>query len=125
MNHIAGKKAQHRLDLRASLSAQQIYEQYYAHRDIEKDAFLELWKKFGTALNINESKLRPSDRFDLELRPDPGCLLEDGSLELCGLVGKYINDTPFTVAKMRLSSLDQFVCLALDRKTGSWTGKRG
>ena len=61
-----------RIENRPTLSMDQIYADFFAHRNLPKDQVCELWSEVANLLQLPTGKLRPGDRFDQELAPQKG-----------------------------------------------------
>lgn len=57
---------------RESITAEEIFEQYYATSGMDKELVVELLLHISAELRIPVDKLRPSDRFAFELEPTKG-----------------------------------------------------
>lgn len=55
------------LDLRESLSDDEIFERYYFDRGLEKKAVLEIWHEIADTLGLPAAQLRPTDRFGQDI----------------------------------------------------------
>ncbi len=80
-------KKRARLANRESLSIQDLYLKYYGGTRVQQEAFNRIWETAARELNLDATKLRPSDRFDQELAPVKGHLVED---ELVALNEYYV-----------------------------------
>lgn len=54
---------------RESLSLEEIYSRFYETTNLDKEYFLLYWREVANLLSLEAGRLRPSDRFDKELRP--------------------------------------------------------
>lgn len=57
-----------RFDAREELGMEVIFSQYYAKSSLSKDVIVRLWGECAETLGIPPGKLRPTDRFDHELK---------------------------------------------------------
>ena len=49
------------------MSFNEIYEQYFADAQVSKDMIYDIWSDISKSLRIPEEKIRPTDRFQVEL----------------------------------------------------------
>ena len=66
-----------RFDGREALSPDDIYERYFAGTGMPRERVVAVWLEIAQLLRLDAGKLRPSDRFDSELAPVEGHLVED------------------------------------------------
>ncbi len=57
-----------RFEARERLAMEEIFSRYYAESGLTKDVVVRLWKECAETLGISAGKLRPTDRFDHELK---------------------------------------------------------
>jgi hypothetical protein len=67
---------------REPLGAGEIYARFYGHESFARKPFEELWQKMAESLKLDASLLRPTDRFDTELAPVKGHMVEDEMIDL-------------------------------------------
>ena len=56
-----------RIKERPSKSLESIYKEHYRDLDTAEEEFFEVWTKIADNLEVDPTKLRPTDRFDFEL----------------------------------------------------------
>jgi hypothetical protein len=66
-----------RLSERDSAPLESIYNEFYRHLRVNERDFEYLWKEIGALLRLEPERLRPTDRFDGELRPVEGKEISD------------------------------------------------
>lgn len=66
-----------RFENRPELSWEQIYGEFFAGKNLPKALALELWSEVANSLGLPPGKLRPADRFDIELAPPTGWEFDD------------------------------------------------
>ena len=93
---------------RESLSTQDLFIKYFSGTRVQQETFSRIWEAAARNLNLDATRLRPTDRFDNELAPVKGHLLEDELVALneyyraeCRRIG--VADPP------RLQSLNDLV----------------
>jgi len=57
-----------RFKKREELSLEELYQQYFSGTEVAKDRFTVLWTYAAGVLELPASRLRPSDRFEKELK---------------------------------------------------------
>jgi hypothetical protein len=67
---------------RENLSLEALYGQYFAQSKLPKRLVFELWNEIAELLRVPPGKLRPSDRFDIELAPVKGWEFDDNTIEV-------------------------------------------
>jgi hypothetical protein len=75
-------KKRARFDNRESTQPSDVFRTHYKDHGITEARFLELWSNAAQILKLDATKLRPSDRFDVELGPVKGHLAEDEIVDL-------------------------------------------
>jgi len=78
---------------RDDLSLHQIYHSHFSETGVPEKRFVELWTELSRVLEIPAGKLRPSDRFDVELSPPKGFEFNDQINDVKYLIGKYCERT--------------------------------
>jgi hypothetical protein len=68
-------------DSRPSVSIDKIYEQFYSDSGLSKQNVENWWRQVANILSLPADKLRPTDRFGIELGPYRGIDDEMGDLE--------------------------------------------
>lgn len=63
------KRRRVRFANREVLSMDAIYERFFGSKGLPKEAVVELWNEVARPLGIDPGRLRPTDRFDMELSP--------------------------------------------------------
>lgn len=61
------RKRRAEFSAREPLSAEQVFAKYYAGSGLDKNIVVRLWNECAAKLKIQPEKLRPTDRFELEL----------------------------------------------------------
>jgi hypothetical protein len=69
---MAGQRQRKMLESRETLSMEGVYSSFFADSGIPKEVVFELWREVAKTLDLPSGKLRPQDRFDAELGPEPG-----------------------------------------------------
>jgi hypothetical protein len=90
-----------RLNCRPSIEFEEIYFTYFNYINLPKKLVEEAWVKTAKALKISPDKLRPSDRFDKELRTL--CII-DGDNELYDLILESANNNSFEYSNIETIS---------------------
>jgi hypothetical protein len=71
-----------RFEGRPDLSLDQIYTEFFASKNLPKELVRELWNEVSVALHLPPGKLRPTDRFDLELAAPKGWEFDDDIVDV-------------------------------------------
>ena len=85
-------KKQDRFKLRESKSIEEIYNEYFRDRQIDRKGFERLWIQISKMLRLDPLKLLPTDRFDAELAPVEGFLTEDELADLEDLYKEHVRN---------------------------------
>jgi len=62
---------------RKNLTDDEIYQRYFKDVNIDKKVVLELWEEVANSFKVPKGKLRPNDRFSVELSPGNWYPLDD------------------------------------------------
>ena len=81
-NFLPRRQRQKRFENRPNLSADHIYANFVAGRNLPKEFVCELWNEVAESLQLSAGRLRPSDRFDEELAAPKGWEFDDEILDL-------------------------------------------
>src|SRR2546425_6392024 len=65
---------------RPSLSDQEIYDHFYSMSGLPQTLVLRNWRSVASALGVPSGRLRPQDRLDTELVPQPNWQMHDETL---------------------------------------------
>ena len=89
---------------------EQLYTTYFGAGVVSRERFEFLWNAVAATLKLDPNRLRPSDRFDTELSPVEGHLVED---ELIDLTEFYVNECNRMgiAADSKPQTLDEFIRL--------------
>ncbi|MHC4321712.1 MAG: hypothetical protein ACYST3_05495 [Planctomycetota bacterium] len=104
------KKIQ-RFSGRERLTLDEIYRSFYADSGIGEKKISELWVKIANILQLDAGKLRPTDQFDVELRPVEGHLVEDELVELNYFLRDECINKGIPIPKAKLKTLDELIRL--------------
>lgn len=66
------------LSKRERLSPDDVFYRFYAGSGIDRELVVELLEHVASELSLPVDRLRPSDRFGVELAPDKGCEWDSG-----------------------------------------------
>jgi hypothetical protein len=67
---------------RESVPVLTIFDRYYESSGIPEPAFSKLWTRVAEILRLDPTRLRPSDRLEVELAPVKGHISEDETVAL-------------------------------------------
>lgn len=84
---------------RETLSPEEIYRRYFHDTGLRQDVVVRQWQETAKSLELPSELLRPTDRFDTELRPLAGWPLYDDQVE-------HLFAWAMGQAKMRGTSID-------------------
>lgn len=94
---------------RAVLSDAEIFAQFYAQSDLRPEAVAKYWNEVGRLMRVPAGRLRPSDRFDVELAPVAGAEMADEIEEL----GEFFDDERqrlgLSVNLKQMKTLDELI----------------
>lgn len=85
------KKKRMRFSDRQSISLDQFYDNYYKNTDIAKDTVRKVLLLVSSSTDIPMEKIRPSDRFDDDLKPIEGWEFDDGLHEISWEIKEILN----------------------------------
>ena len=97
---------------RENLSLEDIYARYFRDSGIEEETFFKVWQDAAKRLNLPMGKLRPTDRFDQELKPLPEWAYYDDYVEV--LLESAMKSTKrggLTINIAELQTLGDFVSI--------------
>lgn len=87
-----------------------IFEQYFRSKGIGKDRASFLWDKLARTLGLDPGKLRPGDRFAVELAPARGHLTPDELGDLLEFTKAEWERMGFKGTIPRIDTLEDFIC---------------
>lgn len=70
-----------RLTGREAMSPEEIYAQYFDAAGLQQEVLVRQWREAASSLELPAELLRPTDRFDTELKPLAGWPLYDDQIE--------------------------------------------
>jgi hypothetical protein len=76
------QKKRSRFSDREKLSLDELYSKYFEPTGLQKDVVVTYWQRVADTMGLEAGRLRPTDRFDSELRPVAGHLVEDEIADL-------------------------------------------
>jgi hypothetical protein len=65
---MSAKARRQKFAARPDLGLEGVYREYYAHEGIHQPTFARVWAECAETLGVPAGKLRPTDRFDRELK---------------------------------------------------------
>ena len=102
-------KKQNRFVEREVLDSREIFEMYFASTGYNDKRVNYLWNRIADILHLEAGKLRPNDRFDVELAPVKGHFVEDELVDL----EDFMRDECKVMSKVKpslsLKTLDEFI----------------
>jgi hypothetical protein len=104
----ADERRRARFAHREDLSFDAFYRQYYQDSDLDADSVQRALDQVAGALNVPIGKLRPDDRFAVELAPQKGWELDDGA----GLLGQVVRNKGAAAGAQQIRTLDDFIRVA-------------
>jgi len=102
------KKLQ-RLADRDSISAEEFYLKYYVNTDLPKNNVISLLEEIAIATEIPKEKIRPNDRFSLELAPEKGWELDDGLFLFLAKWKKLLAKNNLAIDFNSINTVDDFI----------------
>jgi len=100
-----------RIAERESLSEADIYDRFYRKTGLSRAAVLKYWNEVARWLRMPAGKLRPSDRFDVELAPVKGAELDDEIEELSDYLEEEKTQLGINADLAQLKTLDDLIRL--------------
>jgi hypothetical protein len=98
---------------RENLNVEEIYERYFSDSGLKKEEVIDLWIKIAQTLHLEPGRLRPTDRFDAELAPVRGYLVEDELVDLEDLVRHHFQGRWQKSKAAKPCDLNQFINMLL------------
>ena len=92
---------------REALSTDEIYSRYYAHLHLQKSDVVELWNEVADTLKVSASRMRPGDRFGVDIGT---FVLTSDHLDVLGVVAQQrANKQGMRIDLSSLSSIDDYI----------------
>lgn len=110
------KRRNARFAKREPLSIDAIFEQYYSRSAIDRDDFTYLWHEISSELGLDETLLRPTDSFNIELRAEPGTELLDEIQDLTAYVRAEASIRGLVIDVFQLHNLNDVIMFLVRRK---------
>ena len=117
-------KKRQRFSDRESLTHKEIYKRFYADTGIDEAKIIDLWVGIANMLKIDAGKLRPTDQFDVELRPVEGHLVEDELVDLNYFLRNECKRKGIPIPETKLKTLDALIRLLIKENGKEKTGSR-
>ena len=96
---------------RRDLTLGEIYESYYADSSISKDLVGQALQEISEDLSVPLGKLRPEDRFDVELGPTPGWEYDDDVSDVMARARRRLVDSNASQDVSSIRTVDDYVRL--------------
>ncbi len=107
----ASKGRRRALKDRPELTVGEIYESYYADSSVSRDVVIKALEEISEELSVPLGKLRPQDRFDVELGPAPGWEYDDDVNELMARARRRLADSGLVRDAAPIRTVDDYVRL--------------
>lgn len=108
-----------RLTGRAAMSPEEIYRQYFDAAGLRQEVLVRQWREAASSLELPAELLRPTDRFDTELKPLSGWPLYDDQIEdLFAWATRRAKALGTTIDLTGVQTLGDFVTLLARLETG-------
>jgi hypothetical protein len=98
---------------RENLNVEEIYQRYFSDSGLRKEKVIDLWIKIAQTLHLEPGRLRPTDRFDAELAPVQGHLVEDELIDLEELARDQFQDRWQKIKATKPCDLNEFIHMLL------------
>jgi hypothetical protein len=98
-----------RFQTRQSISLKEIFEIYYAKDSLNESEFISLWIDIASILELDPEKIRPEDRFDTELAPVKGYMVEDELADLEEYFKIQCQRRGIEICHQKISTIDDFI----------------
>jgi hypothetical protein len=96
---------------RPELTVGEIYDNYYADSSISRDAVGQALGEIAGDLSVPLGKLRPQDRFDVELGPTPGWEYDDDVSDVMARARRRLVDSGASQDLTPIRTVDDYVRL--------------
>jgi len=113
----ASKGRRRMLRDRPELTIGEIYDSYYADSSISKDVVGQALGEIAEDLNVPPGKLRPQDRFDVELGPTPGWEYDDDMSDIMARARRRLADSQDSPDVSSIRTVDDYVRLVASSPT--------
>lgn len=107
----ASKGRRSALKDRAELTVGEIYDSFYADSPISRDAVGQALEEISEDLSVPLGKLRPQDRFDVELGPTPGWEYDDDVSDVMARARRRLVDSGASQDLTPIRTVDDYVRL--------------
>jgi predicted small integral membrane protein len=107
----ASKGRRRGLKGRRELTLGEIYESYYADSSISRDLVGQALEEISEELSVPLGKLRPEDRFDVELGPTPGWEYDDDVSDVMAHARRRLADSHASQDVSSVRTVDDYVRL--------------
>ncbi len=95
---------------REPLTSEAIFSRYYKEDGLRDEVFIRLWQEIAALLALPAEKLRPTDRFDQELKPlDHWEFYDDHLDHLFAWVSRYADQRGAKINLQEFTTLDNVV----------------
>lgn len=99
---------------RPSMTIADLHAAFYAHSAVSQGDLAAALGEIGRVLGVPVDRLRPSDRFDVELAPEKGWEFDDPLAELTEVVERRLRTCGLDEGQVAgIRTVDDFVRLAL------------
>ncbi|MBI3377423.1 MAG: hypothetical protein HY035_03330 [Nitrospirae bacterium] len=102
-------KKRQRFAERGKMDVRDIYYRFYADSGIEIHRFTNMWGKIAEILKLDPCLLRPTDRFDKELGPVEGHLVEDEIVDLEYVIRDEAKKVSLSFNNKKFGTLDDLI----------------
>jgi hypothetical protein len=94
---------------RSSMSLDEFYTTYYEDSGLPKEAVARVLLEVASEVDMPAGKLRPSDRFSVELRPISGWEFDDGTGLLSSKLERLLRRAGAAVNTGSMRTLDDYI----------------
>ncbi len=98
-----------RLAAREKLTLDAWYSRYYRDTDVSQDLVERVVTLISESLGVDAGKLRPTDRFDRELRPPHGWQLDDGVMSVADTLKSDAKRVHVPLDELRMDTVDAVI----------------
>lgn len=105
-----------RFQTRQSTSIKEIFETYYAKDSLNESEFISIWIDIASILELDPEKIRPEDRFDTELAPVKGYMVEDELADLEEYFKIQCKRRGIEMGHQKFSTIDDFIRIITPKK---------
>jgi hypothetical protein len=106
-----------RIANRQKMTIDELYDTYYSATQISKDKVVYYWGVIASLLRLDPQKLRPTDRFAVELAPVNGKELSDEIEDVAQFLVDESKEKGFSFSPEKVKTMDDAIKLLTTQKS--------